>query len=121
VQFETFWFCIDIIFFKDKSSDLILEKLDQRKTFGTSKKLWKIVRKSSVLFALKPRCMETFRCNNKLTRFCSGLAFKLKKIVKTFQFDFKQFWNKLKRSAFVPIIADQIKTFCFCSGNKLHN
>jgi hypothetical protein len=105
VQFETFWFCIDIIFYKYKSSDLILEKMDQTKTFRTSKKLWKIVRKSSVLFALKPRCMETFRCNNKLTRFCSGLAFKLKKIVKTFQFDFKQFWNKLKRSAFVPIIS----------------
>ncbi len=103
--FETFWFSFYIIFYKYRSSDLILEKLDQTKTFRTGKKIWKIVRKSSVLFALKPRCTETFRCDNKLTRFCSGLVFKLKKIAKTFRFDFKQFGNKLKRSAFVPIIS----------------
>jgi len=35
------------------------------------------------------------------------------------RFDFKNFWNKLKRSAFALIISGQFKMFCFCFDNKL--
>ncbi len=45
--------------------------------FQTGKKNLEIVCKSSILFALKPKCMETFRSDNKLTLFCSCFVFKL--------------------------------------------
>jgi hypothetical protein len=100
---ETFWFRFDTIFKNKKSFVLFLSNLKQTKTFQTGKKKLEIVRKSSVLFPLKPRYMETFGCNNKLIRFHSGFVFKLKKSPKRSDMIFKNFWNRLKRSAFVPI------------------
>ncbi len=55
-------FCSWVIWNKQKRSKLIFEKLE-------------IVPKSSVLFPLKPRYMETFRYDNKLMRFRSGFVF----------------------------------------------
>jgi hypothetical protein len=74
-----FRFCFDNIFLKYKRSVLIPEQLKANKTFQTGKKKLEIVHKSSVLFALKPKRMETFRSDNKLTRFHSVFVFKLKK------------------------------------------
>ncbi len=47
-----------------KSSVLIHKKLGANKNVRTGQKIG----------TLKPRCMETFRCDNKLTQFCSGFV-----------------------------------------------
>ncbi len=63
--------------------------------------------------------METFRCDNKLIRFRSGLVFKLKKSPKHSNSILKKFWNRLKRSAFVPIKSGPNQNVLFCFDNKL--
>ncbi len=98
---------------------MFLSSLEQTKTFQTGKKKFEIVRKSSVLFPLKPRYMETFRCYNKLIRFRSGFVFKLKKSPKCSDSIFKNFWNRLKRSAFVPIKSGPNQNVLVCFDSKL--
>jgi hypothetical protein len=63
-----------------------------------------IVRKSSVLFPLKHRCMETFLSDNKLAQFRSGFVFKLTKM------------RKHSDSILNNFETDEM--FCFCSDNK---
>ncbi len=66
-----------LIFVKMQKFYFIPSSLEQTKTFLTGKINLEIVPKSSFLFPLKPRYMKTFRCDNKLIRFCSGFVFKL--------------------------------------------
>jgi hypothetical protein len=63
--------------------------------------------------------METFRCDNKLIRFRSGFVFKLKKSPKRSDSIFKKFWNRLKRSAFVPIKSGRNQNVLVCFDSKL--
>jgi hypothetical protein len=89
------------------------EAWNKYKRSKTGKKNLKTVVKSSVLFNPKPRCMETFRSDNKKLLFRSGFIFKVKKIAKTVRFDILKIWNKSKRSVLVLKCLGQIETFCY--------